>query len=237
MSGRCLFITGTDTGVGKTHVAATLMRALAARGFAVAGVKPVASGAVWRDGDWHNEDVAALTAAANVALPREIVNPYCFEPPVAPHLAAREAGVAIETQRLLSAVATAREQADWVIVEGVGGLRVPLNAELDVLGLAQRCACPVILVVGLRLGCINHARLSEAVILAAGVPYAGWLGNHVEAGLARAGGNRETLLQYLEGPHLGWLPHDGAGATVQSGGGWGIETVLDNILDNYNNIK
>ena len=151
------FVTGTDTGVGKTLVSCALLRAFAARGLRAVGMKPVAAGAVLENGRLVNEDVIALNAAANVAAPAELVNPYCFAPPIAPHIAAAEAGITVELERIREAYAALAALADRVIVEGAGGFRVPLTRELEVAHLAAHLALPVILVVGMRLGCLNHA--------------------------------------------------------------------------------
>lgn len=203
MGAQKLFITGTDTGVGKTRVAATLLRVLAARGARAVGMKPVASGA---EPGQQNEDVAALVAASSVKAPLEWVNPYCFAPPIAPHLAAREAGVSVSIPRLVAACQALGQQADWVVVEGAGGLCVPLDGRHDFRDLVRALGAPVLLVVGLRLGCINHAVLTAEAIRAAGLPWTGWVANQIDPAMLRAGDNLETLRALLPEPFLGICP-------------------------------
>ena len=146
------FVTGTDTGVGKTLVACSLLRAFAGRGWKAAGMKPVASGATHGGQGLVNDDVEQLIAASNVAAPREHVNPYCFVPPIAPHIAALQAGVTISSDRIEQSFRALAARAQVVVVEGVGGFRVPLGAGADTAQLAARLALPVVLVVGVRLG-------------------------------------------------------------------------------------
>jgi dethiobiotin synthetase len=199
---RGLFVTGTDTGVGKTLVACALLRAFAARGLRALGMKPVASGARPAPQGLVNEDVEQLAAAGNVhAAPSEI-NPYCFEPPIAPHIAAQRAGVTIELARIESAFRALAARADVVVVEGVGGFLVPLAPHRDTAQLAQRLALPVVLVVGMRLGCLNHALLTLEAIAARGLALAGWVANHVDPGMAAAEENVRALAQRIPAPLL-----------------------------------
>lgn len=200
-----LFITGTDTGCGKTAVAVALIRALRARGLRVAGFKPVAAGAVWRDGEWRNDDALALREAAGSALAYVDVNPYCFAEPVSPHIAASAAGTVVDPERLVAALTRLGTTHDLVVAEGAGGWRVPLGPTLDMADLAARLALPVVLVVGLRLGCLNHARLSAEVIRDSGVPFAGWIGSLVDPGMRYPADNLVTLDDLLPAPCLGVL--------------------------------
>ena len=194
------FVTGTDTGVGKTLVACALLHALARRGLRVVGMKPVAAGARREDGLLVNDDVVALTAASNTAAPAELVNPYCFEPPVAPHIAAAQAGVTIELARIVRAHAALARDADCVVVEGAGGFRVPLSPHANTSELAAALALPVVLVVGMRLGCLNHALLTADAVRAAGLDLAGWVANHVEPDMACADENVNALASALAAP-------------------------------------
>jgi dethiobiotin synthetase len=203
------FVTGTDTGVGKTLVSCALLRALARRGLRVAGMKPVAAGAERVLGKLVNDDVIALRAAGNVSAPEDLLNPYCLAPPIAPHIAAVEAGVQIDLERLERAYVGLAALADCVVVEGAGGFRVPLGREFDTRDLAVRLGVPVILVVGMRLGCLNHALLTADSIAVAGLELAGWIANHIDAHMARADENVATLTERLAAPLLARIAHCG----------------------------
>jgi dethiobiotin synthetase len=168
------FITGTDTGVGKTLVSCALLHGYAAQGKRVAGFKPVAAGV---DADGMNDDAKALRAASNVTLSYEQVNPYCLREAIAPHIAAQRAGVTIDIAVIAKFYKQLAEKAEVVIVEGAGGLLVPLNAQQDSADLALQLALPVILVVGMRLGCLNHALLTVEAIAARGLTLSGWVAN------------------------------------------------------------
>jgi len=200
------FVAGTDTGVGKTLFSAALLRRFAALGLRAAGMKPVAAGT---EGG-RNEDVEALLAAASPGLDRKLVCPYLFEPPIAPHIAAREAGVRIDLALIEVAFEQLQAQVDVVVVEGVGGFRVPLNEREDAAGMAKRLGLPVILVVGLRLGCLNHALLSAQAIEAQGLALAGWVANRIDPGMARAGENVQALSERLGAPLIADLPFGAA---------------------------
>jgi dethiobiotin synthetase len=196
------FVTGTDTGVGKTLVACGLLKAFAQRGLRTVGMKPVATGAVPRGNGLVHEDVERLLAAGNTPAPREQVNPYCFAPPIAPHLAASEAGIRIDLdhiERCFDALAAA---ADVVIVEGVGGFRVPLGPGADTARLAARLALPVVLVVGMRLGCLNHALLTVEALAGRGLSLAGWVANHVDPRMTAAEDNVRALETLIAAPLL-----------------------------------
>ena len=197
------FVTGTDTGVGKTLIACALLHALARQGKRVIGMKPVAAGAVRSARGLINDDAALLRAASNVDAPLALVNPYCFEPPVAPHLAAEQADVVIDLATIVAAYRELAAIADIVIVEGVGGFRVPLNRSEDSADLAQRLGLPVILVVGLRLGCLNHALLTAHAIRAQGLTLAGWIANRLDPAMAAAECNVAALAERLSAPLLG----------------------------------
>lgn len=185
MSAKGLFITGTDTEVGKTLVSCLLLRTLAEQGHKVIGMKPVASGADKRENGLQNEDALALLKSSNIEASYHLINPYCFSRPIAPHIAAAQAGIKIESEIILNNFNSLSAMADIVIVEGVGGWLVPLGESNDMSDLALELNLPVILVVGIRLGCINHALLTAQSIQAKGCNLAGWIANittsHVEA--------------------------------------------------------
>lgn len=203
MPGRGVFIAGTDTGVGKTLIACALLRGLAGEGLRTAGMKPVAAGAVLRRGVWHNDDVEQLRAAASVDAARPVINPYCFAPPVAPHIAAREARVAVSMSLILRNYDRLRAQADIVVVEGVGGLLVPLGPRLSAAAIPTRLNLPVLLVVGLRLGCLNHALLTVEALQQRGLRLAGWIANPIDSAMARRAENLEALRRRVPAPLLG----------------------------------
>lgn len=198
------FVTGTDTEVGKTFVACALLHALRASGYAALGMKPVAAGL---DAQGRNEDVEQLLAASSFAAPRELVNPYAFAGAVAPHIAAAEEQRLIELPRILAAFAQLRTMADAVLVEGVGGFCVPLGEKHDTADLAQALALPVILVVGLRLGCINHALLTQQAIAARGLRLVGWVANRIDPAMARPEENLAALQSRIAAPLLGTVAH------------------------------
>lgn len=175
---RGLFVAGTDTGVGKTRVAVALLRALAAAGTRAIGMKPVAAGVA--RGAAINADVLALAAASGVEAPQADVNPYGFAPAIAPHVAAERAGVAIDLETIAAAYGRLAARADVVVVEGAGGVLVPLGPRHDMLDVAARLRLPVVLVVGIRLGCLNHALLSALALAARGVELRGWIANRID---------------------------------------------------------
>lgn len=212
MSGRGFFVTGTDTGIGKTVCSAALARALARRGLRVAVMKPVASGALRTAQGLRSADALALIAEATVAAPYETVNPYCFEPPISPHLAAAEAGARIDLQRIGESYAALAAASDCVIVEGAGGWLAPIAAGLGMADIALALALPVILVVGMRLGCLNHALLSHEAICARAAKFAGWVANGVDPAMDRAAENHATLCARLGEPLAVIPPLAAAGA-------------------------
>lgn len=200
------FITGTDTEIGKTFSTCALLHAARARGLRALGMKPVAAGAEWVNGEFLNEDAARLRAAGSFDPGLALLNPYCLASPIAPHIAAREEGVRIEPARIRTAFDSLRAQADLLLVEGVGGFRVPLGDDYDSADLARDLGLPVILVVGLRLGCINHALLSVEAIAARGLTFAGWIANRVDPAMLRVDENLAALQKGLPEPLLGVLP-------------------------------
>ncbi|MDR3388570.1 MAG: dethiobiotin synthase [Rudaea sp.] len=203
---RGVFITGTDTGIGKTLVSATLLAACNAEGRRAVGMKPVASGCTQTPQGWRNDDARLLIAHSTGTPDYALVNPYAFAAPIAPHVAAADAGVEIHLEPILAAFAALSTNYDCIVVEGVGGWCVPLSPALMQSDLARALDLPVILVVGLRLGCINHALLSARAIVADGCQLAGWIGNGVDPTMARIEDNIATLRARLPAPCLGVLP-------------------------------
>ena len=204
---QAFFVTGTDTGVGKTHVSCALLHAFAQQGLRAVGMKPVAAGCRVHHGGLLSEDVAALLAAGNVeATPGEI-NPYAFAAPLAPHIAAQMTGINIEFSPILAAFAALQSRADVVVVEGVGGFRVPLNAHQDTADLAVALKLPVILVVGMRLGCLNHALLTAEAIAARGLHLAGWVANGIDGGMTTFDENVAALEARLPAPCIAVMPY------------------------------
>lgn len=201
------FVTGTDTGVGKTCVSLGLMRALQSQGRCVLAMKPVASGCVASEAGVRNDDAEQLRAQASIAASYELVNPYALEPAVAPHLAAHAAGVGIEIPVIEAAFTQLAALGDCVVVEGVGGWSVPINEIETMADLALALNIPVIMVVGIRLGCLNHALLTADVIRRSGVRLAGWVANHVDANCELQDQNVRALCQRLGTPLLGDFPY------------------------------
>ncbi|MES2185506.1 MAG: dethiobiotin synthase [Pseudomonadota bacterium] len=218
---RGVFVTGTDTEIGKTFIASALLAGLVAAGHTALGMKPVAAGAVWQDGAWRNEDVEQLRAAGSPlgrALPLAATCPYLMREPASPHLAAALEGTTIALQPILDAHAALVRQADWVVVEGVGGFRVPFADGFDSADLAVALQLPVVLVVGLRLGCINHALLTAEAIAARGLRLAGWVVNTVDPAMGHPQASIDALRDRLAAPLLGVVPRmavPDAGAAAQ----------------------
>lgn len=204
---RDFFVTGTDTGVGKTLVSAALLRRLRGQGRAVAGMKPVASGSVRTKDGLRNEDALALLAECSRPWPYEVVNPFCFEPPIAPHLAAAEAGSDIHLEPIERAFRELQADCDVVVVEGAGGFLVPLGPELSFADLPAALGLEVILVVGLRLGCLNHALLTAEAIERRGPGLAGWVGNLIDPEFDRLEANVDSLERNIEAPCIGVIGH------------------------------
>lgn len=210
-----LFITGTDTGCGKTRVSCALLRALALEGISAVGMKPVATGAALIDGALVNEDVEALRAASSETILSEDMNPYIFEPPCSPHIAAAEVSVRIDRDRIVRAYAACSERAEVVVVEGVGGWRVPLGEDLWLADLVEALDLPVLLVVGVKLGCINHAVLTAQAIERAERPLIGWVANILEPSLFALEDVIATLSAHIPAPRfavIDWLPAANADA-------------------------
>jgi dethiobiotin synthetase len=195
---RGTFVVGTDTGVGKTRVACALVRALRRSGIRVAGMKPIAAGI--DDGMNMNADVAVLAEADGLDVPLRIHNPYGFAPPIAPHLAARERGMMIDLAVIASAFAALSQSAEAIVVEGAGGARVPLAPGVDMLDIPRTLRVPVLLVVGVRLGCLNHALLTADAIATRGLTLAGWVANRIEPRMLRADENVGELARLLPAP-------------------------------------
>ncbi len=203
---RSYFVTGTDTGVGKTLATAALLRRLREAGISVAGMKPIAAGAIAGPEGPANEDAVLLQAEASVRHPYAIVNPWLFEPAIAPHIAAEEAGIAIDTDRIVAAHARLCQGAEVVFAEGAGGFLVPLNATRSCAELPALLGMEVLLVVGLRLGCLNHALLTAAAIETRSLLFAGWIGNCIDPDFPRRDANVATLKARLSAPCLGIIP-------------------------------
>jgi dethiobiotin synthetase len=208
MSAPGLFVTGTDTGIGKTVIACALVRAFVARGERVAVMKPIASGAERTPEGLRNDDALALLRASNVPLRYEQVNPFCFEPAISPHIAAEDARIDVDLRTIVSGFADLGRSCDRVIVEGAGGWLAPINRRETMADLARALPVPVLMVVGLRLGCLNHAQLTRQGIEAAGVPYAGWIANRMQPAMEREAENLATLERRLGEPPLSIVPFD-----------------------------
>lgn len=194
-----LFVTGTDTGVGKTFIACQLLRAAGHQGRKTLGLKPLAAGAAMTADGLRNDDALALQHASTVALPYNTINPFCFAEPVAPHLAAAQHGVSLTAATIASHITSvmATTDADYIVVEGAGGWRVPLNDTETLADAVQLIQLPVILVVGMKLGCINHALLTAAAIRADGLELAGWVANDLGEPMPMLEDNIATLAPRL----------------------------------------
>lgn len=213
------FIAGTDTDVGKTTIAAGLLHAARQLGLSTLAAKPVASGCSVTPKGLRNSDALALIDESSIKLPYEAINPFAFEPAIAPHVAAREAGVALSVPTLRHAMQQVLEQrADFTLIEGAGGWRVPLSDHANLSDLAIALKLPVILVVGVRLGCINHALLSAEAIARDGLQLAGWVANIVDPRTSRLEENLSSLAERLPAPCLGrvpWLKQAGPDAVAE----------------------
>ncbi|MFL6657015.1 MAG: dethiobiotin synthase [Massilia sp.] len=201
------FVTGTDTEIGKTLVSGAILHALVAAGQRACGMKPVAAGADMRDGELHNEDADFLIAAGNVHLPSNLTTPYMLRAACAPHIAAAREGVTIEAVPIIAAYAEVSAASDAVVVEGVGGFRVPFSDVFDSAHMATQLKLPVILVVGLRLGCINHALLTIEAIVQRDLVLAGWVVNEIDPEMAFADENVAALAERIPAPMLGRVPY------------------------------
>jgi dethiobiotin synthetase len=201
------FVAGTDTGIGKTHATCALLHAVRARGFNACGMKPVASGSVETREGLRNDDALALQAASSAPMPYEWINPVALREPLSPHLAAAHEGVEIRLAPLRDAFMRLRDMHDMVMVEGVGGWLVPLSRGLLASDIARQWQLPVILVVGMRLGCLSHALLSARAIATDGCRLVGWIGNRIDPDMVAVDENLATLRQLLPAPCLGVLPY------------------------------
>jgi len=217
---RGLFIAGTDTGVGKTVIAAALIRGAVDAGARAVGMKPVVSGIA--PGESRNADVVALIAAGNVPAPLADVNPYAFDPPVAPHVAARRAGTPIDIETIAAAYGRLASSADLVVVEAAGGVLTPLDDRRDMLDIAARLRLPVVLVVGVRLGCLNHALASALAINARGLALAGWIANRIDPAMPEAQASVATRAARLAAPMLADVAWCEGGAVPPIPGALGV---------------
>jgi dethiobiotin synthetase len=206
VTSRGFLVTGTDTGVGKTLVASALLRAFALSGLRAVGMKPVATGCRSAAPARANEDVAALIDASSVRAPIDLINPYCFEPPIAPHIAAQQTGTSISLARIRDCYLSLASLADRVVVEGAGGLLAPLNRTEDFGDLVRSLELSVVLVVGMRLGCLNHALLTAEAIRSRGLLFAGWVANRIDGAMPFFEDNLETLRQKLPAPLIAIVP-------------------------------
>ncbi|HET7757893.1 MAG TPA: dethiobiotin synthase [Steroidobacteraceae bacterium] len=208
MSARGIFVTGTDTGVGKTLIACALVRALRQAGRRVSVMKPVASGSSQTEAGLRNADALALMEAAGLppACYSE-VNPYCFEPSISPHIAAKKAKITVDTSLIRAKFERLAADADWIVVEGAGGWLAPINERATMADLAGALSLPVLLVVGLKLGCLNHAQLSWRAVRSDGASLAGWVASAIDPQMSHAAANLESLERLLGEPPLAVVPH------------------------------
>jgi dethiobiotin synthetase len=203
---RAIFVTGTDTGVGKTHVSVSLVKALVKHGLRAAVMKPIASGSDTTSDGLRNEDAVTLAAASNVDLPYGIINPYCFQPAISPHIAAEEAKIDVDLHIIKDRFQTLAGNADFTVVEGAGGWYAPISKTQSMADLPKSLQIPTVLVVGVRLGCLNHAQLSKEAIEASGVELAGWVANCIDPKLDRAAENLATLERIMGREALAVFP-------------------------------
>jgi dethiobiotin synthetase len=201
------FIAGTDTGVGKTRLTAGLLAAGRAAGLKVAGMKPVAAGAEWHDGRLFNADAVMIAEGSGQNAPYEWLNPYCLPDAVSPHIAARRVKVHIDKRVITAAAGQLAAGQDLFLIEGAGGWHTPISASESMADIARALGAPVLLVVGLKLGCLNHARLTHAAIRASGCRFAGWAGSQIDPDFAALEENCAALEQLLEAPPIAILPH------------------------------
>lgn len=231
-----LFVTGTDTDVGKTFVCTLLIKKLISSGLNIAAMKPVASGAEKHDGILKNDDALALINASNIAAEYNIVNPFVFEPAIAPHLAAANAGVKIELKKIKECYLKLSDLSDAVVVEGAGGWHAPLGMETTMATMAEALALPVVIVVGMRLGCLNHALLTVQAVQRSGLPVAGWVANLVDKDFSFTEENITTLKYFLKDiPFIGTVPYHTAAAQAS-----GTMDQVTDFLDKQiliNNLK
>lgn len=204
-----IFITGTDTGIGKTFVSCAIIQTMKQTGISIEAMKPVASGCDRRDGQWQNEDALALMQASNTSADYALVNPYAMPLATAPQIAARDADITIDLAVIVDAYESLQSQADFIVVEGVGGWLAPLSDTLDQSDMVAAMQIPVVLVVGIRLGCINHARLTEQAIQAGGFTLLGWIANYCDAEFDSNGEYFQALSASMQSPCLATLAFNG----------------------------
>ncbi|HEY5682563.1 MAG TPA: dethiobiotin synthase [Sulfuricaulis sp.] len=220
------FITGTDTGVGKTQVSCILLRALVGAGKSAVGMKPVASGCHATESGWRSDDALELIQAGSVSIDYADVNPYALASACAPQFAAQEMGVEIRLEKILDSFERLKEKSSWVVVEGVGGWRVPLGEVLTMADVARDMQLPVILVIGLRLGCLNHALLTVEAIRRDGLELAGWVANAIDPTMTHAQENIQALEKRLPAPLLGSFPYRRPGIDADKSSGLSNETIV-----------
>ncbi len=204
MSRQVLFVAGTDTGAGKTFATARLLQQARAKGLSSLGLKPLAAGSVFVDGEWKNDDALLLQQASSVQLPYADVNPFCFVEAVAPHIAAQKNGISLTAEKIAGAVQSTMQKVDfdYCLIEGAGGWLTPLNAQETLADVARHLQLPVILVVGMKLGCLNHALLTAQAIHADGLRLHGWIANDLGAPMPYLQQNIETLETMLNAPRI-----------------------------------
>lgn len=195
-----IFVTGTDTDVGKTYISEALIKHFCRQGFQTVGMKPIAAGAEIENGRLLNADVKAIVSASNVDAPIDQINPYVFAPAIAPHIAAQQVGIEIAIEPIMSAFKALKQQADLIVVEGAGGFLVPINETLTMGDLAKALDVSVVLVVGVRLGCISHALLTVQSIEAKGLHLIGWVANRIEPNMPAIEENIATLKAMIKAP-------------------------------------
>jgi len=201
------FITGTDTEVGKTWCTVGIMENLQQQGYSVVGMKPVASGCTETTDGLRNEDALMIQQQSSIPLDYKNINPYSFAPAIAPHIAAQQVNQPIELNTITDAFSRLKQQSDMVVVEGVGGWLVPLNDNETIVDLAQALELPVILIVGLRLGCINHALLTAESIRQSGCNLVGWIANTLDEKMAEKEQTIDSIEKRIDAPLLGVVPH------------------------------
>jgi dethiobiotin synthetase len=206
MTANALFITGTDTGVGKTLVSVSLVKALVRHGLRCAVMKPIASGSERTPAGLRNADALALAEASNVVVPYASINPYCFEPAISPHIAAEEAKIEVDVGLIKTRFEALASSAEFVVVEGAGGWYAPISQSKSMADLPKSLNIPALLVVGVRLGCLNHALLTKQAIEASGVELAGWVANSIDPKIERAAQNLLSLERMLGREPLAVFP-------------------------------
>ncbi|MEO7208318.1 MAG: dethiobiotin synthase [Steroidobacteraceae bacterium] len=226
---RGFFVTGTDTGVGKTLVSATLLREFVGRGLRVAGMKPVASGARWTPAGLRNEDALSLIREQSRVSPYAVVNPYAFLPAIAPHIAAAQAGIKIDIERIVQAFNELHAGGHIVVVEGAGGWYAPISESSTMEDVALALGLPVVLVVGLRLGCLNHALLTARVIERSSLPLCGWIANRIDLPFPHWQENVSTLTRLLAAPYLGTIDYQPSVTIEHAAGSLNVDLLLTRL--------